>query len=263
MSDAMKLSKKTVAALALTSLALTNCSKATEPEKTREQKAESCRGFVNFKRIPTVTVAQIADGNEGVYKLTDIKVYVESTQDGKVSYFAGLTSIPANADPTPAATPTPAPTPAPSATPADAQKPADPAAPAEPSKPAEVQQISAASKILCSDMTDLPEGEMHAEAEAPLAISRKDGKIPEKLRYKLKANFQQHGEKSEAVEKSSTKAATEVEAQEATVLQTELGNGANRTFYRAGSGFVVRTEQTDGSSKMITVLMYRLTQPKQ
>lgn len=259
--------------LALTSLAIgstfSGCSKKQEAEKTRVQKASSCQGMVDILRFKTTTVAEIIDGQEGTYKLTDMRVYVETKDGEKLSYFAGRTTLAIDADPNPTPTPTPEVSPAP---PAEVPKDAfvaengKPAPVPVPEKPAEPVQVVTTNKIDCSDTTDIQESEIHGVTEAPIAISRKDGKIPETMNFKIKAEFQQNGEKTDAVEKSSTKAATEAVSKDASVspLDEVAGSAAKRSFYKMNDSksFAVRVEETQGTSKQVSILVYKLAPVK-
>ena len=84
------------------------------------------------------------------------------------------------------------------------------------------------------------------------------------MNFKMKAEFQKFGEKTTVAEKSVSKAATEKATEIASPLENVVGSSATRSFYKMNDSkaFGVRVEETQGNSKQISILVYKLAPKK-
>ncbi len=230
-------------------IGLAACSGPKHSELTALQQKQVCQGKVDTVGFPETTAAKYIDGREGVYKLTNLNVYQETSTGDAVVYFAGRATVPVESDPE--AAPAPTPTPA-------ADSSADTAA--DPTKKPSFQQIVTKNEIVCFNTDAMAEGELQADIEAPLSISPADGKIAKELPYKVVAQFKRLGEKASATEKSDAKSSTDVSSSDLSPIAGCAAEGSGCTLFNTGKkSFAMRIEKTEGDTKKVLVAIYRLS----
>ena len=232
---------------------LAACSGPKHSELTALQQKQVCQGKVDTVGFPETTAAKYIDGREGVYKLTNLNVYQETSTGEAVAYFAGRATIPVESDPEAAPAATPAPTPTPTADSAAAPA-------ADPTTKPGFQQIVTKNEIVCFNTDAMAEGELQADIEAPLSISPVDGKIAKELPYKVVAQFKRLGEKASATEKSDAKSSTDVSSSELSPIAGCATEGSGCKLFNTGKkSFAMRIEKTEGDTKKVLVAIYRLS----
>jgi hypothetical protein len=170
-------------------------------------------------------VEDIVDGGAGTFKLVDLRSYAQVTDKQLSGHLGAHAQFSKSANP-------------------------------------KVMDLDGRTSVLCSDVSQIPEGQISLNAKFPLAFSRNDGKFPLDLKYFVKTSFQLYGAKATSLDQKEWESfqAEQMSSYDPdSIAKTDSSTSTKRSFYRLSDGKVaVKLDQQSETVHLVVIGIYEL-----